>query len=648
MTTGVTTRRGTPVDGFTNRRGAIAKRRSAARTDRDGDLVMDSAAKARGGGITKGRGRGGRDGTPTGPGRAKNLNSEVFKREILRHVATGDAVPRGPRATTGPIKHMRDLKVTGYKNSKAAANDDGGIQSLLTFLEKRGTINLDKRNNARGIKGSHPIRIRKHQQEGDALIITLPSNEALSILRLDGWVFAGANIKIEQLSEPTRSPTPPGQASRAENATEVKQLLQNFLSRRYNAEMKLLDLSALGSDAELNTLGMFNSASTQSKFFPALMKICDGLFKTAQEKKDTVHSVTLADNELSSLAAVASLAPTFPDLINLDLSNNKFPNLASLHGWKHKFRHLDHLVLSGNPFEQESPDYQTQITNWYPTLRFLNGVQVRSDEEAARTSKQITKSPLPVAAPLFQDEAQIAETFITNFFAGFDSDRNALVNMYYNADTTFSLSVNSRAPRDPSQDHIKQEWDVYIKRSRNLKHIAQTPARMARKLQGQDAIREVYNTLPATRHPGLISDPQKWVIECIHQAGVPDPVGQLPYGVGGFLITIHGEYEEINISTGQPKHHRSFDRTFILGPGGATGVRIVRDMWTVRPYGGDQAWKVDGQALGQEQLVAQLSAATRMNATYSRQCLEESGWNLERAVVAFESARASLPADAFV
>ncbi len=400
-------------------------------------------------------------------------------------------------------------------------------------------------------------------------------------------------------------------------------------------------------------LGIFDSAvSTQSKFFPALMKICDSQFKSAEEKRETVHSVTLANNGLVSVSPVTTLAQTFPDLKNLDLSNNQLKDLASLEPWKHRFRHLDFLILTGNPIEASTPDCKTHLMNWYPTLRIIDGVQIRSDEEAAQKHAKSVK-PLPLRGPQFQDENQIAETFIKNFFTGFDSDRHALVDLLYDAQSKFSLSINTKALRAASaQDLELQEWGAYIKHSKNLKKITHLPSRMSRSYHGPDRIREIFVSLPASRHPSLGEESHKWLVECVSQSGVPDPTGQSPTGVNGFLITVHGEFEEVDALTGLAKKRRSFDRTFVLGPGGPSGVRVVNEMWIIRAYGGyeafTEAFSEAGQVTSRESMVAELSRITRMKPEFSKQCLEESGWDPAKAMVAFEAARAALPSEAFV
>lgn len=436
-------------------------------------------------------------------------------------------------------------------------------------------------------------------------------------------------------------------------SSSIAAALRAVLLRRYDSTLKLLNLSHLKADSELVNLGLFSTPDREAKFFPVLLTVCDGMFTTQEQKIEAIASVTLAGNALTSIGPVASLVQTFPALKNLDLSDNRLRSLSTLTGWRSKFPQLDHLVLSGNPLEIEEPSYKDEILKFFPTLQILNSLQVRK-----------TKTSIPVSEPSFNDEGNIAETFIKHFFSAYDSDRSALIDCYYDAATTFSLSINTQAPKGIEvAEKATFSWDAYIRQSRNLHKLTHLPARMRRVYNGAENIRECWLSLPSTRHPNVLSEQQKWCIECEPAPGVPDLTGQSLGGVGGLFVTIHGEFSEVNVSTGQSTCLRSFDRTFLLGPGtGASGVRVVCETLVLRRYAGSAAWKSvcsppvqyrvqlppgfgapapekTEEQVQHEILAVELCARTNMTLEYSGMCLEQSGWSLERAEMAFQLAK---------
>lgn len=460
------------------------------------------------------------------------------------------------------------------------------------------------------------------------------------------------------------------------STADTKAKMAAFLQKRYFADTKLLDLSSLASDPDLVAMGIFNSTSTQSKFFPALMKVWEMSFDSTAKRSEAVESISLANNQLENISVVTSLAQTFPDLKNLDLSNNNFKDAQAMIGWRWRFRELDFLDLTGAPFSAD-PTFKDTMLKWYPKLRTLNKVQVRTAEEVAAQKK----SPIPVQAPYFQDDSQIAENFVKAFFAGYDHDRNDLINGIYDSHSTFSLNVNTAAPKAKTET---AGWDPYIKKSRNLLKINHLPARMSRAYVGAEKIRELWNTLPKTRHPDMLAHPDEWLIECHPIPGLPDPAGHSETGVGGLLIMVHGKFEE---EIANKVDSRSFDRTFILGPGGGVGgLRVISDILCLRAYGGNEAWTLDSQPIPsqiqpstvpvpaapvvppeaapavpaapegyglpipgkselqvqQEQLILQMSAKTKMTLPYSEMALSGNGWDMEAALKNFEQLKVRL------
>jgi nuclear RNA export factor len=415
---------------------------------------------------------------------------------------------------------------------------------------------------------------------------------------------------------------------------------KEVITRRYREAEQLLDLSAICEDPELKAIGL-TSLTSRSKFFPALMKICDDVFPA---KETSVISVLLDNNSLQDVAPVTTLAFTFPAIKNLSLANNKLSSMKSIVRWQHKFKELEHIVLTNNTLEQEVPDFKAQLLRWYPKLHSVDGAALPAAElEAARAKK----TPPKARPGRFNDPDGVAGQFLTNFFNGYDNDRKGLASYYYDDKSRFSMNINTKAMSAPSQKMQQGEWDSYIRLSRNLVKITHAGARMKRSHEGTQAITDIFTQLPATRHPGP-DEQQKWCIECELLPGLPDPTGQTPGGVNGLLVTVHGEFEEV-----QTQKVRSFDRTFTLGPNGSGGVRVVNDMLTIRAYGGTKAYEaatVDPAAeeTAQRQLmIIEIMKRTGMNAQYSAMCLEEAGFDFEKALVAFEQAKANIPAEAY-
>ena len=490
------------------------------------------------------------------------------------------------------------------------------------------------------------------------------SEDTDKFLALNNNTFAGSELEIKLLPSTSTSDVQV-QSQIISDATMLRQKMTEMMARRYTLEHKLLDLSALRNDVDFANTELFATPSRQSKFFPALMKVCDGIFPSSGHKSESVLGVSLADNTLSDVAPVITLSQTFPGLEFLDMSNNNLSSVAALGAWQHKFRSLDTLILTGNPLEIEEPNYKVEIIKWFPRLRCLNNEVVRSTEEVAMASK--SKVRMPIYTPSFRDDARAGESFLWDFFKAYDNDRGAAAMAWYDAESSFSLSVNVSALRAPEISDTKvTPWDAYIRKSRNLTKVMAPYARMDRMYKGVQKIRQLWLTLPVTRHPDMLAEPHRWCIECHPIPGLPDPTGQSPSGVGGLIVMVHGEFDEFDITTGAPTAHRSFDRTFVLGRGaGINGIRIVSDLLLVRAYGGSAAWKPDVDVLllqttqqftspegfglavpgkleeqvRKELIALELTKATRMTLAYSGMCLEESAWDLQEALKAFEGVR---------
>ncbi|KAL2154165.1 hypothetical protein VTH82DRAFT_2841 [Thermothelomyces myriococcoides] len=610
------------------RGGGVGKRRGTPRTDRDGDVSMDTvspdnppsgsaAHSGRGSRASKG-GRGGRSSTRL----AQNVRNFVSEQDgTVRNV-------KQPNKVT--------LKIRGLKDSKAASNPDGGLRSLLDFLERKSSK-------------ERPITLGRGAIRGDHVWLKVNPADAPHLLRLNGFTYAGATLTIEETSEPMPGPGDQSAHGAEPKPSDTKDKLLGVLATRYNAEQKLLDLSALGADQTLVSMGAFETKALAEKSFKALMRLTATNYQSAAEKDASIQAVTIANNDIHDVGEVFALATTLPRLRRLDISGNRLEDMSKLSKWRHEFRLLEELHMVGNPVTS-SQNYPAQVVEWFPSLQILDGHRVRTPEEAAEALKAWFPTPLPYLPSNLRDGGNnVASTFLRSFFTLYDQDRPALVRQFYDDESAFSLNLGTESSPSSYQNY-----------SRNLETIGfRNPSAHQRLFTGSNLIAELWARLPATRHPSLdLAD--EWQIDCHTFPSLADPTGQ---GLAmGLAITVYSRFEEMD-PTQQFPGTRKFSRSFILGPskpGAPHPYRVISDQLTLRDRISQQTPAVTAQApvvptqlpvlddAIRAQMIEELSRQTGMTAEYSRLCLAGvADWNFEMALRSFQEKRAELPPEAF-
>jgi nuclear RNA export factor len=420
-------------------------------------------------------------------------------------------------------------------------------------------------------------------------------------------------------------------------------VLQTVLERRYDPNTKLLNLSALGQDAVLTDMGLFQAKDTAEKTFKVLMVICQDLFKTPEAKRNAIDSVSLASNSLDYVGPVFDLAETFPDLLHLDLSNNNFTAIKQLNRWRGRFKRLQTLILDSNPIIQVEPNYTKEVMEWFPKLQNLNNVVVRTPEQVAAEEEKAKASLIPQRGTDFRDVAGLGERFIREFFPMYDTNRDALLSAYYDEHSTFTLAVDMGGPRDTNVPVLP--WAPYLSFSRNHQRITTEAGRFQRYMKGVN-IQEIWKKLPATNHPDLATNLEKYIIDCHPMQGLHDPVHHKVQGEDGLIITMHGEFDELEASSGKTGK-RSFSRTFVIGPGlpGRNPIRVNSDMLSITPWSPVPVVAVAAQGPSPEEqqqlMVLELSKRTNMVPEFSKMCLATAEWNFDQALVVFEEKRVS-------
>ncbi|KAH6610529.1 mrna export factor mex67 [Trichoderma cornu-damae] len=628
-------------------RGGIQKRRGPTRVDNDGDLDMDGPAK-RLNRVPATETSGGR-GRPSGRGGSQpSRGAAKVAQIVMKQLGGGNPsdlasrVSKPSRLRGARVEGLSWLRIRGLKQSKAASNSDGGLSDLLSFMERKAS------SLATGRK--RHITIRKSHRAGDYVFIGADKEDAEELIKVNTFTFAGISLEVVESNEDFE---PPNKATESPETAELRAKLQAILSQRYIGGNKLLKLDALASDAELVTLGMFENSERALKTFKGLMAICDGLFKTAQEKRDAIESISLANNSIDDVVQVESVASSFPQLKNLDLSGNQISSMGGLQRWKGKFRELETIFMTGNPIEGTDASYKATFLEWFPRLRNINGVELRTAQQIAEQEAARRPKPIPQSGPDFRDVNGIGERFLLEFFAAYDSNREGLTSRLYDAGSQFSLAVDAVSVRDANAPP-PLPWAAYIKSSRNLMKINHQHARSQRLFRGAKAIYDLWKDLPMTKHPSMKDQLSKYIMDCHPLPGLADPTGQSQLGVDGLILAVHGEFEEYDPKSGA-SGKRSFSRTFVLAPGlsGAAQIRVVSDMLSLRAFStlpnvfvAPSPAPVD-TANQHQAMIAELSKQTGMVPQYSEMCLSQVEWDFGRALVIFNEKKSQLPPEAF-
>ncbi|QUC17927.1 uncharacterized protein UV8b_02168 [Ustilaginoidea virens] len=649
------TTRGATTGAKTTTRGGVQKRRAGAtRADLDGDLDMDAIGKRAARTVAteakNGKGRPARAGTGKNPRGVSTAAQTVLKhlsRNEVSSLASRVSEANSGRSSRGRGKGngLCFLRVHGLKQSKAANNQDGGLSDLLSFLERKASSLTSSAG-----KQTRQVMIKKSHMAGDYVFIGASKEDADDLFKLNTFTFAGAQLEIV---ESTDDLAHPNKATESKETQELRAKLQSILSQRYHGANKLLKLDSLATDAELVQLGMFENRERALKTFKGLMAICDGLFKTATEKREAIESISLANNSIDDVSQVDSVATTFPHLKNLDMSGNQIGNMQALDKWKGKFKMLETIYMTGNPIEVSEPDYKATILQWFPKLQDVNGMQLRTPEQIAEQQAATRPKPIPQSGPDFRDVNGIGENFLLDFFGAYDSDRQGLAFRFYDDDSQFSLAIDTQSVRDTDAP-APIPWGAYIKFSRNLIKITHQPARIQRLFKGASLIQELWKSLPPTKHPNIKDDLSKYIMDCHPLPGLADPTGQNRLGVDGLIISVHGEFDELDPKTAAVGK-RSFSRTFVLGPGqpGKGPIRVVSDQLSLRAFSPLPNVFVPpiqvqvNAGNNHEAMVAELCKQTGMSPQYSEMCLTQVGWEFDKALVVFNEKKAQLPPEAF-
>ncbi|KAG9096030.1 nuclear mRNA export, poly(A)+RNA binding protein [Ceratobasidium sp. UAMH 11750] len=413
--------------------------------------------------------------------------------------------------------------------------------------------------------------------------------------------------------------------------------LRTFVNKRYNPELRFLNLENMAEDETLKEKNILppDDENASRQIGPAIIKL-------AGQLSPPPESISFANNNFVTLQPLHALAKFLPNLKNVSFQNNQIRLWKELeyitpHDPKHReaISSIREIILMGNPVHDvevakgDLTVYRSEIIRRFPNLDMLDqesiikiGFDVTLPEITERTATAGKNPEWPASTSFLVDmkagfmgpgiEATTVE-FLTKYYTLFDSSRSQLMPAY-SPSATFSLSLNTSIPPRARirgyHGHLPRQKELQWKPwmdvgSRNLMRVAKLDKTTTFLRSTSAEVIKALEELPKTKHDvtgtggavvemngSPVGSPAagKFVVDAFTCMGVLPGEGDA--GIVLF-VNVHGEFAE------EPSGGlRSFDRVFVLAPAPpdssahAAGwmVTILSDQLTVRGYSANEAW----------------------------------------------------------
>ncbi|XP_023713716.1 nuclear RNA export factor 1 isoform X2 [Cryptotermes secundus] len=392
----------------------------------------------------------------------------------------------------------------------------------------------------------------------------------------------------------------------------VHESIIKVMNKRFNKSTKHLDLSNFHRDPDLRDL-VFCPLSQATIFHHVLNAFKSNL--------PPVKSLNLSHNDICSLKSLEAMWQRQQPLVKVDLRHNMIKHVRDLEVLRQL--QVTELLLDQNPLCQHFDSeysYTSAVRGVLPSLVKLDGV-VLGPPNVPRIKRNFVR-------PL--EDTTLADQFVRHFFTLYDGDNRMKLGGMYHGDALFSLSSTYLPAQSTSSTARLTEYTI---ESRNLLKLSDYSKGFKLLRHGADAILPTICKLPRSEH-----DPYSFTVDLIHSAS-------------SIVISVTGVFREPTIM--KSPLIRSFCRVFVLVQIGPRDYQIANETMHVKnatteeaevafkipkPSVGPKVAPGKGQKLSasdKEQMTKVLSHLTEMNVKWSRKCLEESKWNVKKALTMF-------------
>uniref|UniRef100_A0A9J7XFA2 Nuclear RNA export factor 1b n=2 Tax=Cyprinus carpio TaxID=7962 RepID=A0A9J7XFA2_CYPCA len=412
------------------------------------------------------------------------------------------------------------------------------------------------------------------------------------------------------------------------------------MAKRFDGSQQALDLNNIRVDPDLVSQNIEVTLNRRNSMLAVI--------KIIEENIPELICLNLSNNRLYRLDDLADIVNKVPNLKILNLSHNELKTERELD--KLKGLKLVELSLEGNPLCGHYKIQADYVRLVFSAIYCQKNTIHKYTNAKCRTSNHallpylavtvLTSVLLQTQASYFCSEEikNIILCFLQQYYSIYDSgDRQPLLQAYHDG-AAFSLSI-------PFTLQNPSNLGEYQKDSRNIRRMKDDPTTRFRLIKHTRLnVVAFLNELPKTQHDiaSLIVDVNTYTATLL-------------------AFTVSGVFKEID---GKSRDSfRAFSRVFIAVPAGNAGLCIVNDELFVRnatteeirrafvaPAPTPSSSPVPTLSAPQQEMLAAFSQKSGMNLEWSQKCLQDNDWDFDRAAQIFTGLKAQgkIPDVAFV
>ncbi|KAM9497744.1 nuclear RNA export factor 1-like [Salvelinus alpinus] len=476
---------------------------------------------------------------------------------------------------------------------------------------------------------SMPFTPVHYQVEGNrAQFYIDDSTTANALLKVSRKITDKEGYKVTVLM----NPCPPPSFLQSELKPADLEHLKQCMAKRFDGSQQALDLNNIRIDPDLVSQNIDVTLNRKNSMHAVI--------KIIEENIPELVCLNISNNKLFRLDDLSELVNKAPNLKTLNLSHNELKTERELD--RIKGLKLVELWLERNPlcdYFKDQASYISTVRERFPRLLKLDGQDL---PPPIVFDVEVTPAALPPCKASYFCSEEIKTpilAFLQQYYSVYDSgDRQPLLDAYHDG-ATFSLSMFITM-QNPSRCSLGD----YHKDTRNLKKLKDPSTRFRLLKHTRLNVVAFLNELPKTHHD---------------TASLNVDVNTFTNTLLSFTVT--GVFKEVE---GKSRDSvRAFSRVFITVPAGGTSLCIVNDELFVRnatteeirrafvaPAPTPSSSPVPTLSAPQQEMLSAFSLKSGMNLEWSQKCLQDNEWDFNRAGQVFTDLKAhgKIPDVAFI